>query len=58
MKPRYFQVSLGLRILPSSEERSSGEGLKVPWNLLKWKISVLECSTTRPNFSRRLVRML
>ena len=58
MNPRYFHELLGHKMDPPSGERSRGGGLKVPWDLLKWKISVLECSTTRPNFSSKLVNTL
>jgi len=50
MKPRYFQESLGHRIRPPIEERSSRGGLNEPCNLVKWKTSVFKCSTIRPNF--------
>ena len=45
-------------MFPPSGVRLSGGGLNAPYNLLKWKFSVLECSTTRPNFLRRLVNIL
>ena len=45
-------------MFPPSRVRSRGGGLNAPCDLLKWKILVLECLTTRPNFSRRLVSTL
>jgi len=58
MKPKYFQVSLGRKIGPPIGERSKGGGLKEPWDLLKWKTSVFECSMTRPKLSSNLERTL
>jgi len=46
MNLRYFHVLLGQKTLPPSGVRSRGGGLNAPCDLLKWKISVLECSTT------------
>jgi len=39
-------------------ERSREGGLKRPWDLLKWKILVLECSTVRPKLLRSMERIL
>jgi len=58
MKPRYFHESLGQSIGPLIGERSREGGLKRPWDLLKWKISVLECLTIRPKLLRSLERIL
>jgi len=45
-------------MLSSSGVRLRGGGLNAPCDLLKWKFLVLEYSTTRPNFSGRLVKTL
>jgi len=58
MKPKYLHNSLGLRIGPPRGERSRGGGLKGPWDLLKWNISVLECLIMRPKLFKSLERML
>jgi len=58
MKPKYLHDSLGLRNGSPRGERSRGGGLKGPWDLLKWNISVLECSIMRPKLSKSLERML
>ena len=58
MKPKYFRKSLGHKIEPPRSDRSRGGGLKVPWFLLKWKTSVLECSIMSPKLSKSLERML
>ena len=58
MKPKYFHEFLGRKIGPLRSDKSRGEGLKASWFLLKWKTSVLECSITSPNLSKRLERML
>jgi len=54
MNPRYFQEFLGVRIGPPKGDRSRGGGLNGPYNLKKWNTLVFECSTMRPNLSRRL----
>jgi len=54
MKPKYFHEFLGERIDSSSIERSRGSGLNRPCTLEKWKISVFESSTTRPNFFKKI----
>jgi len=58
MNPRYLQESLGRSIGPPIGVRSRGGGLKGPWDLSKWKISVFECSIMRPKLFNRLERML
>jgi len=58
MKPKYLHKYLGQSIEPPRGERLRGGGLKGPWDLLKWKISVLECSTIRPKLSKRFERIL
>jgi len=58
IKPKYFQESLGRKIGPLKSDKSRRGGLKVPWFLLKWKTSVLECSIMSPKLSKRLERML
>jgi len=58
MNSKYLHESLGQSIEPPRGERSRGEGLKGPWDLVKWKISVLECSTIRLKLSRRFERIL
>jgi len=54
MKPRYLQVSFGMSEGLPIADRSRGGGLKMPWDLEKWKTSVFECSTRRPNLERSL----
>ena len=54
MKPRYFQVSLGCKVGPPIGNRSRGRRLKIPYDLLKWKISVFTCLMMRPKLSRSL----
>ena len=58
MKPKYLHESLGRSIGPPRGERSRGGGLKGLWDLLKWNISVLECSMMRPKLSKSLERIL
>ena len=58
MNSKYFYESLGWRVGPPMVERSSGGGLKNPCDLLKWNISVFECSMIKPNSSRSLVNTL
>jgi len=58
MNPKYLHESLGRSIEPPRGERLRGGGLKGPWDLVKWKISVLECSTIRLKLSRRFERIL
>ena len=54
MNSRYFQEFLKVRIGPFKRDRLREGGLNEPCNLEKWNTSVFECSTTRPNLSRRL----
>jgi len=53
MNPRYFHVFLGWRIGLFKGERLREGELKEPVEHKEWKISVLLCSSLRPNFSRR-----
>jgi len=55
MNPRYFHVFFWTRMGPPMEERSRGGEEKRLCDLLKWKTSVFECLTIRPNLSRSLV---
>jgi len=50
---RYFHVLLAWRTGPFKEERSREEMLKRPVEHEKWKISVLLCSSLRPNFEKK-----
>jgi len=54
MNPRYFHELLGQRIGPSIDERSRGGELNVPWDLLKWNVSVFKYSMLSPNLMRSL----
>ena len=48
----------GHRMGPLIGVRSRGGGLKIPCDLLKWKISVFACSMIRPKLSRSFERTL
>jgi len=58
LKPRYLQVFFGMSEEPPIDDRSRGRGLKIPWDLEKWKTSVFEYFTRRPNLEKSLEAIL